>query len=79
MATSSLLPSPLIDSIYDTVEIVGNITNPLDDYVLEPAWRYMIANYSKFTIAFWFSVIVHEVSQKVQVCARASRSLIIVS
>ena len=56
-----------MDSIYGTVEMVGNITNPLDDYVLEPAWRYMIANYSKFTIAFWFSVIVHEVSWELKI------------
>ena len=66
--------SPMIDSIYNTVEIVGNITNPLDNYVLEPAWRHMTANYSKFTIAFWFSVIVHEVSRKLEsVSGRTNR------
>lgn len=48
-------------ALYDTVGLVGNITNPLDDYLLEPSWKYMTTNYSRFTISFWFSVIIHEV------------------
>ena len=48
-------------ALYDTVGLVGNITNPLDDYLLEPSWKYMTNNYSRFTISFWFSIIIHEV------------------
>ena len=45
----------------DAVELAGNVTNPLDNYLLEPSWNYMTSTYSRFTISFWFSIIIHEV------------------
>lgn len=59
------MDSPAIwkDHIYNTIEVVGNITNPLDDFLLAPAWTYMTNNFSKFTISFWFSIIWHEVGE----------------
>lgn len=48
-------------ALYNTIDAIGNVTNPLDDFFLEPAWKYMTDNYSKFTISFWISILVHEV------------------
>ena len=53
--------SDWLSSVYATAETLGNITNPLDEAILGPAWTYMTDNYSKFTIAFWFSIALHEV------------------
>lgn len=62
MEALSLSPEWL-DSVYATAGQLGNITDPLDRAILEPAWTYMTDNYSKFTIAFWFSIVLHEVRQ----------------
>lgn len=36
--------------------MAGYLINPL-----EVCWTYMTDNYSEFTIATWFSVVLHEV------------------
>ena len=51
-----------LGSVYATAEALGNITDPIDEAFLGPAWTYLTENYSKFTIAFWFSIVLHEVS-----------------
>ena len=47
------------------LKMVDNLTNPVSDLFLEPAWKYMTDNYSKFTISFWVSVLIHEVGDVV--------------
>ena len=66
MAEDLLLESSSRSAFYNTMEVIGNVTNPLDDLFLEPAWKYMTTNYSRFTISFWISVLVHEVCYSVQ-------------
>ena len=55
------LSSDWLGSVYAAAEVLGNITDPLDEAIIRPAWTYMTDNYSKFTIAFWFSMAFHEV------------------
>lgn len=64
-----------LDSVYTTAGRLGNITDPLDKAVLEPVWTYMTANYSKFTIAFWFSIVLHEVRLKQIIMFKFTRLL----
>ena len=40
---------------------VGYLNISLEGYVAS-GWNYMTDHYSKFTIATWFSIILHEVS-----------------
>ena len=44
------------------LQTVANSTlrNPVEPY-LGSAWNYMTDNYPRFTIAVWFSVVLHEV------------------
>jgi hypothetical protein len=37
-----------------------SLHNPVEPYVAS-AWNYMTDNYSRFTIAMWISVVLHEV------------------
>lgn len=39
--------------------------NPVEPYIAS-GWNYMTQNYSRFTIAMWFSVMLHEVRDKQQ-------------
>ena len=43
-----------------TLQRSTEFTNPLEPY-LASAWNYMTDTYEPFTIAMWFSVILHEV------------------
>ena len=42
------------------LQTVGNASNPLEPYFAS-VWNYMTDNYSRFTIAMWISVALHEV------------------
>ena len=50
------------ETIYDAVgQVAATLpANPAEPY-FAAAWMYMLDNYSKFTIATWFSLIWHEV------------------
>lgn len=52
----------LMQTLYKTASVVGNSSVPFEGYIAS-GWNYMTDNYSKFTIAMWFSVIYHEVSR----------------
>lgn len=43
-------------SAAEELTMAGYLINPL-----EVGWTYMTDNYSHFTIATWFSVVLHEV------------------
>ena len=43
-------------SATEELAMAGYLINPL-----EVCWTYMTDNYSEFTIATWFSVVLHEV------------------
>ena len=46
------------------IETMVNATprNPVEPYFAS-AWNYMTDNYSRFTIAMWISVVLHEVGR----------------
>ena len=50
----------LLGLVYSAASSVGNSSIPLEGYVASN-WQYMTKNYSEFTIATLFSVILHEV------------------
>jgi len=56
----------LIGMVYGAASAVANSTVPFESYV-SSSWNYMTDNYSEFTIATLFSVILHEVRVQVQV------------
>lgn len=51
------------ETIYEAAEQLAATfpANPAEPY-FAAAWMYMVDNYSKFTIANWFSILWHEVS-----------------
>lgn len=51
----------VLSSAYLAVEFVDSLLpqNPLQEPVME-AWNHMLQNYSKFQIATWGSLVVHE-------------------
>ena len=51
------------ETIYEAVDQVAATfpANPVEPY-FAAVWIYMVTNFSKFTIANWFSVIWHEVN-----------------
>lgn len=50
----------VIGAVYKAASVVGNTSVPFEGYIAS-GWEYMTDNYSKFTIATWFSIILHEV------------------
>jgi hypothetical protein len=48
-----------LDALLQTVAN-STLRNPAEPY-LAYAWNYMTDNYPRFTIAVWFSVVLHEV------------------
>ena len=48
-----------LDALLQTVTN-SSLQNPVEPYFAS-AWNYMTDNYSRFTIAMWFSVVLHEV------------------
>ena len=52
----------LMGAMYKAASVVGNSSIPFEGYVVS-SWEHMTSTYSKFTIATYFSVILHEVSQ----------------
>lgn len=50
----------LIGMVYGAAAAVANSSVPFEGYIAS-SWRYMTDNYSEFTIATLFSVILHEV------------------
>lgn len=52
----------LIGMVYGAASAVANSTVPFEGYISK-SWNYMTDNYSEFTIATLFSVILHEVSR----------------
>lgn len=48
------------------LQTVANTTlrNPVEPYFAS-AWNYMTDNYSRFTIAMWISVVLHEVYEDI--------------
>lgn len=57
------------ETIYEAVDQVAAAfpANPVEPY-FAAAWIYMVSNFSKFTIANWFSVLWHEV--KTGICTQ---------
>ena len=50
------------------LQTVANASyNPVEPYVAS-GWNYMTENYSRFTIAVWFSVVLHEVHKTDNAC-----------
>ena len=47
-------------AVYKAASVVGNSSIPFEGYVAA-GWTHMTDNYSKFTIATLFSIILHEV------------------
>lgn len=52
----------LLGAVYKAASIVGNTTVPFEGYIAS-GWTHMTDNYSKFTIATFFSAILHEVDK----------------
>ena len=50
----------LMGAVYKAASAVGNTSVPFEGYIAS-GWTHMTDNYSKFTIATVFSVILHEV------------------
>ena len=50
----------VLNTVYKTAYVLGNTTVPLEGHIAK-GWNYMTDNYSEFTIATIFSVILHEV------------------
>ena len=50
----------IVGTVYKVASAVGNSSIPFEGYVAS-GWNYMTDHYSKFTIATWFSIILHEV------------------
>lgn len=53
--------SYLMGTMYKAAYVLGNTSLPFEGYMAS-GWGYMTDNYSKFTIATWFSIILHEVN-----------------
>jgi len=51
----------LVGTVYKAASVVGNTTVPFEPHIAS-GWEYMTNNYSKFTVATLFSIILHEVS-----------------
>ena len=60
MATNASIASPVYTSPYIEAVLDFMPVNPLQEPFAD-AWRYMTNNYSRFQIAVWGSLIVHEV------------------
>ena len=58
MNDSVVLSSRVADQIEDVLQYLPE--NPVTGYV-EGAWQSMLQNYTKFQIATWGSLLVHEV------------------
>ena len=56
-------PDQLVGMVYGAASAVANSTLPFESYIAS-SWKYMTDNYSEFTIATLFSVILHEVREK---------------
>ena len=50
----------MLNTVYKTAYVLGNTTVPFEGHMAK-GWNYMTDNYSEFTIATIFSVILHEV------------------
>lgn len=50
----------VMGAVYKAAAVVGNTSIPFESYMAS-SWNHMTDNYSKFTIATLFSVILHEV------------------
>lgn len=50
----------VLGMVYTAASVVGNSSVPFEGYIAS-GWEYMTSNYSRFTIATCFSVILHEV------------------
>ena len=50
----------MLNTVYKTAYVLGNTTVPFEGHIAK-GWNYMTDNYSEFTIATIFSVILHEV------------------
>lgn len=50
----------VMGAVYKAASALGNTSVPFEGYMAS-GWTYMTENYSKFTIACIFSVILHEV------------------
>lgn len=48
-----------LDALLQTVTN-SSLQNPVEPYFAS-AWNYMTDNYTRFTIAMWFSLVLHEV------------------